>query len=64
MILIDGKKAAADLREELKKEVLFLRSDTSFLSCSLNNAASFFPSIKIINLRISLVRCRASYTFL
>ena len=25
MILIDGKKAAADLREELKKEVLSLK---------------------------------------
>ena len=26
MILIDGKKAAAELREELKKEVLQLKS--------------------------------------
>ena len=26
MILIDGKKAAAELREELKKEVLELKS--------------------------------------
>ena len=27
MILIDGKKEAADLREELKKEVLTLKSE-------------------------------------
>ena len=49
MILIDGKKAAAELREELKKEVLQLKSKTSFLSSSLNSTAAFFPSIKIIN---------------
>ena len=40
-------------------------SKTSFLSSSLKSAASFLPSIKIINFfKISLVRCRASYTFL
>ena len=68
MILIDGKKIAAELREELKKEVLILKekhskipvnpgtllnldfnSETSFFNFSLNSAASFFPSIKIIN---------------
>ena len=85
-MIIDGKKVAAELREELKKKVADLKStynavpgltvilvgedipskiyvknkeksaievginsETSFFNSSLNSAAAFFPSIKIIN---------------
>ena len=68
MILIDGKKIAAELREELRQEVIELKafnSMTSCLSSSLSSAAIFFPSIKIMySLKKSLAQCTTSYTFL
>src|SRR6056300_643302 len=43
---------------------LFFNSATSFLRSSLSSAAAFFPSIRIINFKILVAQCRASYTFL